>query len=142
ATEYANGPYQFCAPPGGNVFWRWFWPNAGLRELTQPESDISYVGGFRDFFGNPFTMLAVANPEKIDLQTNMTRIRLSVTQEEAAKGATHHYRTNKGDGFGMMRFNQQDEVMTVEAWPVYGDVQYPGFPQVISYKSIEATGKP
>lgn len=142
ATEYANGPYQFCAPPGGNVFWRWFWPNAALRELTQPESDISYIGGFRDFFGNPFTMLAVVNPERIDLQTNMTRIRLSVTQEEAAKGATHHYRTNKGDGFGMMRFNSADQAMTVEAWPVYGEGQYPGFPQVVSYESIEATGKP
>lgn len=141
-AEYSNGPYQFCAPPGGNVFWRWFWPRPGLRELDEPKSDISYVGGFRDFFGNPFTMLAVANPEKIELQTNMTRIRLSVTQEEAAKGAAHHYRTNKGDGFGMMRFNQQDEVMTVEAWPVYGDGQYPGFPQIITYESIEATGKP
>ena len=32
-------------------------------------------------------MLAVANPEKIELQTNSTRIRLSVTQAEAALGA-------------------------------------------------------
>ncbi|MDB2358194.1 alkaline phosphatase D family protein [Opitutales bacterium] len=141
-SEYSNGPYQFCAPPGGNVFWRWFWPSAGLRELDEPKSDISYVGGFRDFFGNPFTMLAVANPEKIELQTNRTRIRLSVTQEEVAQGAAQLYRTNKGDGFGMMRFNKQDEAMTVEAWPVYGKGQYPGFPQVISYESIEATEKP
>lgn len=140
-AEYFNGPYQFVAPPGGNVFWRWFWPNDELRELAQPESDISYVGGFRDFFGNPFTMLAVANPERKELQTNMTRIRHSVTQEEAAKGATHQYRTNKGDGFGMMRFNSKEEIMTVEAWPVYGETQYPGFPQVISYESIESTGK-
>ena len=87
-------------------------------------------------------MLAVVNPERIGLQTNMTRIRLSVTQEEAAKGATHHYRTNKGDGFGMMRFNSANQTMTVEAWPVYGEAPYPGFPQIVNYESIESTGKP
>jgi alkaline phosphatase D len=134
--EYSNGPYQFSVPPVGNVFWRWFYPADGVRELDHTESDLSYVGGFRDFFGNPFTMLAVANPEREELQKQGIRIRYLVTADEAADNA-HLKRTCKGDGFGILRFDMENLKMVAEAWPLDGDEQFLGFPQVVPFSSID-----
>jgi len=138
--EYSNGPYQFTAPPAGNVFWRWFWPAPGVREVAPDSAEFpSYVGGFRDFFGNPFTMLAVANPEREELQKQMTRLCYTVTKEEAAKGA-HLRLACKGDGFGILRFDMKNKKMIAEAWTIQGDRQFYGFPQIVPFGSIDGTG--
>ncbi|MCH7224629.1 alkaline phosphatase D family protein [Haloferula sp. A504] len=137
--HYHNGPYQFCAPPGGNVFWRWFIPGNGVRQLAPADGSApGHVGGFRDFFGNPFTMLAVANPGDEAFSTIPTRIRYVLTDAEVAAGAELE-QIGQGDGFGILRFNGTAQQLTAEAWKVSEDAQYDGFPQVVSYATLDDT---
>ena len=81
--ETNDGVYQFTIPALGNVFWRWFYPARPGGNRTPGAAD--YTGDFVDAWGNPFRVLAVANPEgRHLLKENLTQ-RYLVSAEEANK---------------------------------------------------------
>jgi hypothetical protein len=142
AAGKLNGPYQFCAPPGGNVFWRWFIPGQGVRQVAPVDGAApGHVGGFRDFFGNAFTMLAVANPGDQAFSTIPTRLRYALTRAEVAARAPFK-QIGQGDGFGILRFDGTNQRMVAEAWKVREGAQYEGFPQIVPYATMDDISAP
>lgn len=145
--EYMNGCYQLATPAMGNVFWRWFWPAEGVRELGPADPAApSYVGGFRDFFGNPYTMLAVANPQDPELLNRHLRIRLTVDRDEATRGNAHIRRTCHGEGFSIVRFDHARRDASIEIWSSresrYGGKLFAGFPITLTYDALRTPGLP
>jgi len=137
----SDGVYQFCVPALGNIFWRWFYPAApgGGRRPGEPE----YLGEFIDPWGNPFRMIAVANPEGAALHARAGSIRRRhvVTSAEAAAGVGDSVRTCLGDGYGIVRFDKQARTVTVECWPhnaepASGDSMFSGWPVTLAFDEL------
>lgn len=113
--EWGDGPFGFTNPAIVNtVYGRWWWPRdekPGGNPL--PDSPLPWTGEYKDGLGNKITMLAYANPP-------------DVTDEK-----------QRGDGYGLIRFNKQTRQITFEAWPRFADVrdgdqaQFPGWPVTI-----------
>ena len=113
-----DGPYAFTSPAIVNtIYGRWWKPE---NELPGPNavasSALPWTGDYKDGFGNHIHMLAYANP--VD------------TRKES----------ERGDGFGVARFNKKDQTVTFEAWPRFADVadgdsaQYTGWPITINIR--------
>jgi alkaline phosphatase D len=130
-----DGVYQFSVPALGNIFWRWFYPEKpGAEPLGEaPE----YTGNFTDGFGNPFRMLAVANPERRALRGQMLRQRFALPEEEAKSGLGDEFRVSQGDGYGIVRFDKRARKLTVECWPYRGGNQYRGWPKSVGFDELD-----
>jgi hypothetical protein len=110
--EFGDGPYSFTNPALVNtIYGRWWHPleeKAGPNAV--PGSPLPWTGDYLDGLGNKITMLAYANPT-------------DVTDEK-----------QRGDGYGIARFNKVDRTITFECWPRFADVkegdkaQFPGWP--------------
>ena len=88
----ADDPWAFCVPALSNT-----WP----RRFMPPGAGPTGLGAFADAFGNPFTVVALANPRPPD----------------------------RAAGHGIVRFAVADGVVTFECWPRSGGSgQYPGWP--------------
>jgi hypothetical protein len=78
-----------------------------------PGSPLPWTGDFTDGLGNKITMLAYANPGNI--------------QDER----------ERGDGYGLVRFDKPARRITFECWPRFADAsagdraQFPGWPITI-----------
>lgn len=113
-----DGPYGFTSPAIVNtIYGRWWWPEdeqAGPNPV--PDSPLPWTGDYLDGLGNRIHMLAYANPAN--------------TQDEK----------QRGDGFGIARFNKKTRQITFECWPRFSDAtdgaaaQYPGWPITIDYR--------
>jgi hypothetical protein len=105
------------AGPAVNVGYpRWFEPRTpgSNRAPGAPEN----TGDFLDHFGNPMTVLAVAN---------------GAVKPRPALLEQLHDRTS---GLGLVRFDKQRRTITFECWPLLADVarpeaQFPGWPVVV-----------
>lgn len=116
--NFGDGPYAFTSPAIVNtIYGRWWWPEdekAGPDPV--PNSPLPWTGDFLDGLGNKITMIAYANPPN--------------RKDEK----------QRGDGFGLVRFNKKTQKVTVECWPRFADVadgdagQYPGWPITYDYR--------
>lgn len=133
-----DGVYNFAVPALGNIFWRWFYPStpgAG-RAAGEPE----HLGEFTDAWGNPFRMIAVANPERQELLSQKLRSRSVLPEAEAkaqggvivdsagVKVAVASPHVCLGDGYGIVRFDKGARTVTVECWPYSADPTAGGKP--------------
>ncbi|PXA04363.1 hypothetical protein DDZ13_07470 [Coraliomargarita sinensis] len=110
--DYRDGPYAFTSPALVNTIYGRWWHPLEEAEPVEPaiESSLPWVGDYRDGLGNRITMLAYANPED----------RSDVKQ--------------RGDGYGIVRFNKASVEATFECWPRFANLkqgdraQYEGWP--------------
>ncbi|NIA13522.1 MAG: hypothetical protein GWP08_05530 [Nitrospiraceae bacterium] len=136
----SDGPYQFCVPAVGNIFWRWFYPAAPGKDRAPGEA--GHLGEFTDRFGNFFRMLAVANPEKRELLGEGFRYRPKLPRAQAQPKPLDRKRAAKGDGYGVVRVNKREQTVTAECWPydadpTNGGTQYRGWPQTIKWAQLD-----
>jgi hypothetical protein len=113
-TDWGDGPYAFTNPALVNtIYGRWWHPaNEQPGPNSVPNSPLPWTGDYRDGLGNRISMLAYANPPNI--------------QDER----------ERGDGFGIARFNKEKRTVTFECWPRFADArsgkQFPGWPITVS----------
>ncbi len=113
-----DGPYGFTSPAIVNtIYGRWWWPEdemAGPNAVAN--SPLPWTGDYLDGLGNKIHMMAYANPPN--------------TNDEK----------QRGDGFGISRFNKTTQQITFECWPRFASVddgdkaQFPGWPITINYR--------
>ena len=121
--NHGDGPYAFTSPAIVNtIYGRWWKPDdeqAGPN--PRASSPLPFTGDYKDGLGNKISMLAYANP------------------------ANRKDEKQRGDGFGIARFNKLDRTVTFEAWPRFASVadgdqsQYPGWP--ITIKQADNDGR-
>ncbi|MGJ8696824.1 MAG: hypothetical protein ACSHYF_10925 [Verrucomicrobiaceae bacterium] len=109
---FDDGPYAFTSPALVNtIYGRWWHPldeKAGPNPV--PNSPLPWTGNFLDGLGNKITMLAYANPENRDDETQ------------------------RADGYGLARFKKSTNEVTFECYKRFtnvtekGDHQFPGWP--------------
>ncbi|NIA16197.1 MAG: hypothetical protein GWP08_19210 [Nitrospiraceae bacterium] len=112
--DWNDAGYSFCVPSIANLYLRWWAPlePGKNRQPGAPE----YTGEFRDGFGNPVTVWAVANPDKRE---------------------NHDKLTTRAAGFGIVKFHRPSRRITMECWPRNVDITapdakpYPGWPLTI-----------
>ena len=91
------------------------------------DGPLPWTGDYFDGLGNKITMLAYANPK------------------HATKAELVKHRDSRADGYGLIRFNKSNNMITFECWPRFSDVskgdseQFPGWP--ISFKMEENDGR-
>jgi len=110
--EFGDGPYAFTSPALVNtIYGRWWHPeDEQPGPNAVPKSPLPWTGDYRDGLGNRLTMLAYANPPDI--------------RDER----------QRGDGYGLVRFDKHTRRITCECWPRFADVpngdqaQFPGWP--------------
>jgi hypothetical protein len=115
-SEFGDGPYAFTSPALVNtIYGRWWHPldeQPGPNPV--PDSPLPWTGDFRDGLGNRISMLAYANPPNIADERQ------------------------RGDGYGLVRFDKKSRRITFECWPRFADVQdgdqaqFPGWPLTIA----------
>lgn len=113
-----DGPYGFTSPAIVNtIYGRWWWPeDEKPGPNADPKNPLPWTGDFLDGLGNRIHMMAYANPPN--------------TNDEK----------QRGDGFGIARFNKKTRKITFECWPRFSSVnegdkaQYPGWPITIDYR--------
>ncbi|MCL5269655.1 MAG: hypothetical protein M1457_03660 [bacterium] len=136
----SDAVYQFCVPPMGNIFWRWFYPAVpgSDRKPGEPE----YTGEFTDPHGNYFRVLAVANPERRELLNQNLRQRFVLPKAEAVGGKGDLVRLCQGDGYGILRLDKTARTITAECWPhnadpASGKGQFPGWPVTVPFDQLD-----
>ena len=115
--NHRDGPYAFTSPAIVNtIYGRWWKPeNEAAGPNAIAGSPLPFTGDFEDGLGNKIHMMAYANPP-------------DRTDEK-----------QRGDGFGVARFNKKNRTVTFEAWPRFADVtagdkaQFAGWPITINY---------
>jgi hypothetical protein len=116
--DWNDGPWAFMVPGTANGWPRAWWPEDG-----------TITGNFTDPFGNKFSVLAAANPEK---GSNTLRPQDTDPPEKAAM--------LKGSGHGIVIIAPDRKSAVCEMWrylfdaekPKSGD-QFDGFPQTIRF---------
>lgn len=129
--SYRDGPMAFTSPALVNtVYGRWWWPEDEAAGGGDPvDSPLPWVGDYEDGLGNKITMLAYSNPEL----PSMAEMRKDVARE------------NRGDGYGLVRFNMKTGETVFESWPRFADLsqgdaaQYEGWP--IRFNYLENDGR-
>ena len=117
--EHGDAPYGFTSPALVNtIYGRWWHP---LDEKPGPNpvagSPLPWTGDFTDGLGNRITMLAYANPPKIEDEQQ------------------------RADGYGLVRFHKRERTITFECWPRFSDAkqgdraQFPGWPITVSMEA-------
>jgi hypothetical protein len=114
--DFGDGPYEFTSPALVNtVYGRWWHP---LEEKAGPNpvegSPLPWTGDFKDGLGNKISMMAYANPPNRGNEKE------------------------RGDGYGVVRFNKKNRTIRFECWPRFSDAkdgekgQFPGWPITVS----------
>ncbi len=109
--NWNDAGYSFCVPSISNYYLRWWKPLEKGKNRTKGDPD--YYGEFLDGFNNKITLHAVANPDMKDAPYN------------------------RGEGFGVVKFNKARREITMECWPREIDItlpdskQYDGWPVTI-----------
>ncbi len=112
--EWEDAGYSFCVPSIANL-WprRWFPQSPGENHQ---EGMPLYTGRYFDGFGNRVTVHAVSNPY--------------ISGKEPA--VLH----DRAPGYGIIKLNKMNRLITLECWPRYADpasldgAQYPGWPVI------------
>ncbi|NBW86542.1 MAG: hypothetical protein EBR23_06870 [Planctomycetia bacterium] len=113
--RHGDGPWAFTCPAIVNtVYGRWWHPaDEKPGPHAVPDSPLPWTGDYEDGLGNRITMHAYANPGDV--------------RDER----------QRGDGYGIARFDFAAETLTFECWPRFPATgpdgrprQYPGWPVV------------
>lgn len=115
---HRDGPYAFTSPAIVNtIYGRWWHPLEGKPgPHPWPDTPLDWTGDYLDGLGNRINMMAYANPPN------------------------RNDEKQRGDGFGVARFNKSTRQITFEAWPRFCDVsdgddaQFPGWPITVDYR--------
>jgi alkaline phosphatase D len=124
---HTDGVLQFTGPAGGVIFQRWFEPTDSLPHGTGHPN----TGDFTDAFGNPFRMLAVANPP----------LSFAAYRQYYGQGQVIHDRQFKVEGYGIVHVDYSSDTITLECWPwdaapTAPAHQYPGWPYTVSFDAL------
>jgi alkaline phosphatase D len=114
---HGDAGLAFAGPAVNSIYPRWWEPETPGG--NRPAGSDEKLGEFRDSFGHPLTVLAVANP--------LLRFRPGVLDAERDKAA----------GLGIVRFDKRNRTIKIECWPFLADVtragtQFPGWPVTVS----------
>jgi hypothetical protein len=103
---HGDAGLAFAGPAVNTGYARWFEPlkPGENREAGAPEN----TGEFRDTFGHPLTVLAVADGSHSPRQPVMEKLH------------------DKVSGIGIVRFDKRNQKISVECWPFLADVMQPG----------------
>ncbi|MFC3879685.1 alkaline phosphatase D family protein [Algoriphagus namhaensis] len=108
--EFDDGPWAFVVPAiVNNYYSRWWWPE-DEKPGKNSNDLLPWTGQYYDGFKNKITMHAYANP---DSESN-------------------------GAGYGLIRFQLDQNTVTFECWPRYVDVtqaeatQFTGWPVTVA----------
>jgi len=125
--KHGDGPWSFTSPALVNtIYGRWWHP---LDEQPGPNpvpaSPLPWTGDYEDGLGNKISIAAYANPE-------------DRTDEK-----------QRGDGYGIARFDFAKSSITFECWPRFPVTgadgrarQYPGWPVTVPLERPAAPEKP
>ncbi len=115
--EHNDAGIAFAGPAMNTGYPRWFEPlkPGENRAPGAPEN----TGQFRDSFGHPLTVLAVADGSHSPRQPVLEKLQ------------------DKVSGLGLVRFDKPNRQVTVECWPFLADVtkpttQFPGWPRTFT----------
>lgn len=117
--EWRDAGFSFCVPSIVN-----YWPRSWLpleKGVNPVSTMLEHTGNYHDGFGNKLTMLAYSNPRG---KTGA----IGTRDDPFAGGAA---------GYGIIRFNKKDRLITAECWPRNVDIaapgakQYPGWPVTV-----------
>jgi len=124
APDATGSVYQFCTPAVGTVYWRWF----------APDNQQHPRGQYQDAHGNPFEILAVANPMPVEFMPVMGN---NFPNQLPPEHLDADRRGNRGDGVGTVQLNPADRSVTFECWPWNGsDTQHEGWPHTVGFDQI------
>jgi alkaline phosphatase D len=124
--SWNDGGYAFCVPSIAAGYPRAWRPDKEGRPVqnrppttTNPEGLLN-TGEYKDGFGNKVTVYAVGNP---------------AAKNRKGRIPTLH---DKASGYGIVRFNQAKQTITMECWRLLFDAsnskpgdQFPGWPKTI-----------
>lgn len=118
--EHGDAPVAFAGPAVNVGYPRWFEPTEPGQNRADgaPEN----TGEFRDSFGHPLTVLAVANGAI------------------KPRGPVLNLMQEKSSGLGIVRFNKAKQTITISCWPYLTDpvdpnaAQMPGWPVTITVR--------
>jgi 3',5'-cyclic AMP phosphodiesterase CpdA len=110
--EQRDGPYSYTSPALVNtIYGRWWHPEdekAGPNAVAN--SPLPWTGDYTDGLGNLMHVMAYANPDDVKDEKK------------------------RADGYGIVRINIAQRVVTFECWPRFSDAkagdkaQFPGWP--------------
>lgn len=125
---HTDGPMQFTSPSGGTFWQRWFEPD---EALANARDGLPHTGDWRDAFGNPMRVLAVANPG----------VTYAAFREHVKPTSQILYdRALKKEGYGVVRVDHASRKFRIECWawdhdPLQSpDGQFPGWPYDLSFE--------
>lgn len=101
--DWNDAGYSFCVPSIANYYLRWWDPVKPGKNISAGKSEL--YGEFHDGFNNKITMEAVANPDM------------------------NPHPAQRGEGFGVVKFNKKTRKITMECWPRNVDITNPGTKQ-------------
>jgi len=111
--DFGDSGFAFAGPALNNIWPRRWWPQVEENHKSLA-GRAKNTGDFEDGFGNKMTVYGVANP----VQTNRK------------PGLIY----DRATGYGIIRFNKTERIMTIECWPRYVNPaknpggQYDGWP--------------
>lgn len=113
-----DGPYSFTSPAIVNtIYGRWWHPlDEQPGDHPVPNSPLPWTGDFQDGLGNRIHMMAYANPANVNDERQ------------------------RGDGYGLVRFDKRTGQITFACWPRFADAsqgdreQYPGWPITVNIR--------
>jgi hypothetical protein len=118
--KHGDAGLAFAGPAVNTGYPRWFEPQkpGENRAAGAPEN----TGEFRDSFGHPLTVLAVADGAKQPRQSVLEKLH------------------DKVSGIGLVRFDKPRRQITVECWPLLADVsapntQFRGWPRTFDMRA-------
>jgi hypothetical protein len=99
--EHGDGPYAFTSPALVNtIYGRWWRPlDEKPGPNARPNCPLRWTGDFFDGLGNRISMLAYANPPDVNDEKQ------------------------RGDGYGIARFDKNARRVTFECWPRFADAE-------------------
>lgn len=120
--NFRDAGWAFCTPAIFVGYERRFLPHkVGINIKNPPVHNLPNTGEFFDGFGNPNYIYAIGNPV-----------------DEPRWAPRYGQGEDRSSGYGIIRFNQQERTITVEAWRFAFDMenpsledQFPGWPLAI-----------
>jgi hypothetical protein len=120
--DWRDSGYVIVSPATGNIFPRRWWPP--VEGKNRAEGAPRNTGDFEDGFGNKITVLAVANPRKVEIPP--TR---------------HHELVT---GYSVIRFEKAGRSIELANWPYWADPEvdspFEGWP--IRFNQMENYARP
>jgi len=122
-AAHDDGPLAFLVPGTANARPGAWWPSTPGE--GQIDGAPSWTGRFTDPFGNRFTVLAAANPDRESARLDPAAVDPGILARA------------RGSGYGLVRIDRARKELTFEMWhhPVAGSVPglFDGFPVVVPF---------